>query len=154
MDLRQPNEYFAPYNIRESPIDSPKDIAQKENKYYGGGAASKQKINIDLYQSPGFIPPPFPSRMRSQVMEAQEVNYAAAFGELRGLVSDLLNQLLSSCIFFENLMMEGEEYNSELLQTDGQLVGAIETLFKIREILIFYTKKLVLFFIILGGSLI
>ena len=87
-------------------------------------------------------------------MEAQEVNYAAAFGELRGLVSDLLNQLLSSCIFFENLMMEGEEYNSELLQTDGQLVGAIETLFKIREILIFYTKKLVLFFIILGGSLI
>ena len=89
-------------------------------------------------------------------MEAQEVNdgYAAAFGELRGLVSDLLTQLLSSCIFLENLMMEGEEYNSELLQTDGQLVGAIETLFKIREILIFYTKKIVLFLAIWGGSLI
>lgn len=99
-----------------------------------------------MHQSPGFIPPPFPSRMRSQVMEAQEINdgYAAAFGELRGLVGDLLIQLLSSCIFFENLMMEGEEYNSELLQTDGQLVCAIETLFKIRGILIFYTKKLVL----------
>jgi hypothetical protein len=82
-------------------------------------------------------------------MEAQGLNedYAAVFGELRGLVSDLLDQLLSSCIFFDNLMVEGEEYNSDLLQTDGQLVSAIVTLFKIREILIFYTKKVILFLI-------
>lgn len=75
-------------------------------------------------------------------MEDQEIidGYAAAFSQLRGLASDLLNELLSLCIFFENLMMGGEKYNSELLQVNGQLVGAIETLFKIREILIFYTK--------------
>lgn len=59
------------------------------------------------------------------------------FHELRGLVNDLVRQLLASFIHFEDKLMESSDYDPELLQADQQLCCAIETLLRIREIIIF-----------------
>ena len=73
-------------------------------------------------------------------MNEDEKN-AATFHELRGLINELVRQLLASFIHFEDKLMESGEYDGELLQADQQLCCAIETMLKIRDIVIFNSKK-------------
>lgn len=72
--------------------------------------------------------------------KANDLRHKDALIEIRGLVSDLLRQLLSSCITFEDMLMEKGNIKYDLLHSNEQLTCAIKTLFKVRSILMFYTN--------------
>lgn len=60
--------------------------------------------------------------------------------EIKGLVGDIIRQLLSSCILLGNAM-DGQKNNHDLLQADQQLTLAVETMLRIRALLIYSTFK-------------
>jgi len=73
--------------------------------------------------------------------EAESNNkYLDVLIDLRGLINDMIHQLLSASMALEDIMVESDS-NVNLLHTDVQLVSAINTLYKIRSILLFYTNK-------------
>jgi hypothetical protein len=63
------------------------------------------------------------------------------FDEVRGLLNDLMHQLLSSCIFFEDTLCNSGEERDNFIQADQQLTRAVETTFRIREIVMFHTRR-------------
>lgn len=66
-------------------------------------------------------------------------NYLDVLIDIRGLINDMIHQLLPAAIALEDILIESDS-DVNLLHTDNQLVSAIKTLYKIRSILMFYIK--------------
>ena len=59
--------------------------------------------------------------------------HGGPISEIKGLVADIIRQLLSSCIHLGSAM-EGQKHNPDLLQADQQLTLAVETMLRIRAL--------------------
>ena len=75
-----------------------------------------------------------------ELKEGDELHEAII--RLRGFINDMIHPLLSAGIFIDDLLLENRDNidNSQLLLIDSQITSAINALFELRSIVLYYYK--------------